>query len=148
MIVPLKSVYAVAAMILLLLSVACTDRHFVHGHYYNAQDTNRIPHVIHKERFGDSEMIITEKRWRKYIYHYIDVKGSADDGFDNSFTRISKYRLKRKDTAAVMDGKTVVAKKILIESYKTEFSEGKCFYFITATSDTVLYNMEQDGCVK
>ena len=89
-------------------------------------------------------MRITERRWRTSIYHFIDVKGLADDSFDNSFTAVCRYKLRRKHIADTVDGEIVEARRLLIEYYQTEFSKGKNLYLIAKKGDTVFYREEMD----
>ncbi|HWB63237.1 MAG TPA: hypothetical protein VG603_07005 [Chitinophagales bacterium] len=50
------------------------------------------PNLISSQTFGDSIRLEVEKRGDTLIKHYIDLKGTADDNFDDSYDATCTYR--------------------------------------------------------
>lgn len=101
-------------------------------------NTNHFPNIIKVEQYGDTMRLEVEKRGDTLVKHYIDLKGTSDDNFDNSFSATCTYERRNVDSIVVVEKKKLRIQAILIENYITEFSGGKYFYFITQSGDTVL----------
>src|SRR5258708_4220826 len=59
---------------------------------------NHFPNVIKVEQFGDSVRLEVEKQGNTLIKHYIDLKGLADDNFDDSYNVVCNYETIKNDT--------------------------------------------------
>ena len=72
--------------------VACDDS------TSTTKDKNHFSNIIEVQQFGDSVRLEIEKRGDTFIKHYIDLKGLADDNFDNSYNIMCTYIEKLNDT--------------------------------------------------
>lgn len=59
---------------------------------------NHFQNVIKVEQYGDSVRLEVEKSGPTLIKHYIDLKGTKDDGFDNSYNVTCNYETIKNDT--------------------------------------------------
>ncbi|CAN5356920.1 hypothetical protein BH09BAC5_BH09BAC5_26590 [soil metagenome] len=60
--------------------------------------TNIYSNIIQVKQYGDSIRIEVERRGDTLIKHYIDLKGTDDDNFDNSFNAVCTYKKIKNDT--------------------------------------------------
>jgi hypothetical protein len=70
--------------------MACSDSNEKDGTYFS--------NVVKTMQIGDSVRIEIEQRGDTLIKHYIDLKGTSDDNFDNSFTTTCVYKKFKNDT--------------------------------------------------
>jgi len=66
-----------------------------------------VPNVIQVQQFGDTMRLEVEKEGLRLIKHYIDLKGTKDDGFDNSFNVVCDYIRRDVDSTVIIDKKKV-----------------------------------------
>ncbi len=101
------------------------------------KDTNRFSNIIQVKQWGDTTRLEIEKRGDTLIKHYIDLKGTKGDNFDDSYNVVCTYENRNIDSTVIIDNKKVKIKTILTENYQTEFSKGKNFFFISQSGDTL-----------
>ena len=117
--------------------LACTNKtHKAKSEITNGTK-NHFPNIIQVKQFGDTMRLEVEKQGNGIIKHYIDLKGTQGDNFDDSYNVECYYERRDIDSTVLIDNKKVEIKALLTENYKTEFSGGKNFYFITSKGDTV-----------
>ncbi len=121
----------------MLLLSACNDVSDSSSKTLPIKDTNHFPNIIQVKQLGDTTRIEIEKKGDTLIKHYIDLKGTKDDNFDDSYNVICTYERRNIDSTVIIDKKKVQIKATLTENYKTEFSKGKNFFFITQLGDTL-----------
>lgn len=85
-------------MTLFLGLAACDDSTQKAESTSNTKNRNHFSNIIQVQQFGDTVRIEIEKRGDTIIKHYIDLKGLADDNFDNSYNTVCTYILKPNDT--------------------------------------------------
>lgn len=85
-------------LITLIGLAACDDSTRKAESISESHNVNHFSNVIQAREFGDTIRIEIEKRGDTLIKHYIDLKGVANDNFDNSFNVICTYHEKPNDT--------------------------------------------------
>jgi hypothetical protein len=85
------------SLFLLIVIVSCNNDDDQAKTRDKTKSKNRFSNVIQVQEFGDSLRIEIEKRDSIIIKHHIDLKGKADDGFDNSYNEVCTYRSRLSD---------------------------------------------------
>jgi hypothetical protein len=69
----------------------------------DSKHDNHFPNVIHVQQFGDTARLEIEKRGDTIIKHYINLKGSANTKFDNSYNSVCTYKERLNDLTITSD---------------------------------------------
>lgn len=84
--------------LLIITAVGCGESTPESKKTNQEQTANHFPNIIQVEQFGDSIRIEVEQRSDTIIKHYIDLKGTEGDHFDDSYNSICTYQKRLNDT--------------------------------------------------
>ena len=127
--------YILLSIFLLILS--CDDNTNASKVHISTKDSNHFPNIIQVQQLGDTMRLEIEKKRDTLVKHYIDLKGTKGDNFDDSYNVVCTYERRNVDSTVVINKKEIRIKALLTENYQTEFSKGKNFFFITRIGDTI-----------
>ena len=113
---------------------ACNNSNKLNEVSSNVKKENNISNVIKVQQFGDTLKIVTERQGSTIIKHYIDLKGTKGDNFDNSYTATLNYK-------EVVNDTTICSNFFLVvNDYKIYFDPKK----IVPYCDSIIKTLRSD----